>query len=169
MRRIGDLLDATLKRLRLGDRIHAHRALGEWAETVGPQVAGHATPMEVAGTTLLVQVDHSAWLAQLRLLAPVILERLNTRLGAGTITHLVLRIGSAPPAGAPEPPAAVPGEQPPRLSPEEAREIDHAIEEVPDESLRALLRELREKQGPTPSGGADRLSRSGRPDPSGGR
>ncbi len=146
MRRIGDLLDATLKRFHLGARMHAHRALAEWAHIVGPQVAAHARPIEVAGTTLHVQVDHSAWLAQLRLLSPVILEQLDARLGAGTITNLVLRIGSAAPPPAPEPVVGA-REEPPTLSPEEAREIDSAIAEVPDSSLRDLLQALRAKQG----------------------
>jgi len=149
MRRVNDLLDQTLKRLRLGERVHAHGAIAQWAATVGPQVASHARALEVAGTTLHVQVDHSVWLAQLRLLAPVILEQINARLGAGTITDLDLRIGNTPPPRAPEPPAASPREEFPRLSPEEAREIDRAIAEVPDPTLRALLRDLREKQGTT--------------------
>jgi len=146
VRRIGDLLDATLKRFHLGARVHAHRALAEWAQIVGSQVAAHARPLEVAGTTLHVQVDHSAWLAQLRLLSPVILEQLDARLGAGTITDLVLRIGSAAPPAATDPPAAA-REEPPALSPEEAREIDRAIEAVPDSPLRDLLQALRVKQG----------------------
>jgi hypothetical protein len=163
VRRIGDLLDHTLKRFRLGERVRAHRAIGEWAEIVGPQVAGHARPTEVAGTTLVVQVDHSAWLAQLRLLSPVILERLNARLGEGTIRDIALRIGSAPPPRPPDASSAAAPEAPPRLSPEEAGEIDRAIADVSDPSLRALLLELREKQDPD----AERVSRSGRPDPSG--
>ena len=152
MRRIGDLLDKTLKRFKLEERLRASRALTEWAEAVGPQIAAHTRAVEVAGKALLVQVDHSAWLAQLHLLRPMILERLNARLGEGTIKDLVLRIGSTTPTPRADTSAeATPGaihESPSPLSPEELGQIDRAIEEVPDPGLRALLRALREKQGP---------------------
>ena len=146
MRRIGDLLDDSLKRLGLVEPLRARGAIEQWEEIVGPQVAAHARALEVTGTILHVQVDHSAWLAQLRLLTPVILEQLNARLGEATISNVSLRIGSAPPAAHPGPPAAGAPEPPPRLSPEESREIDRAIAGIPDPSLRALLQELRKKQ-----------------------
>ena len=152
MRRIGDLLDETLKRFKLEERLRASRALTEWAEAVGPQIAAHTRAVEVAGKALLVQVDHSAWLAQLHLLRPMILERLNARLGEGTIKDLVLRIGSTTPTPRAEAPAEATldaiHESPSPLSPEELGRIDRAIEEVPDPGLRALLRALREKQSP---------------------
>ncbi|MEV7724679.1 DUF721 domain-containing protein [Streptomyces sp. NPDC101733] len=56
-----------------------------WGEIVGPDIAGHCVPERYEDRELLVRCDSSAWAAQLKLLAPQLVARLNADLGQGTV------------------------------------------------------------------------------------
>ncbi|MFD8978286.1 DUF721 domain-containing protein [Streptomyces sp. NPDC059564] len=56
-----------------------------WAEIVGPEIAAHCEPERYEDRELLVRCDSSAWAAQLKLLAPQLVARLNADLGQGTV------------------------------------------------------------------------------------
>ena len=70
--------------------------MGRWAELVGPEVAAHAQPVSWADGELVVQTDSTAWATQIRLLAPTLLARLATELGAGAVRTVSVRGPSAP-------------------------------------------------------------------------
>jgi predicted nucleic acid-binding Zn ribbon protein len=67
-----------------------------WAEIVGPELAAHSMPGELADGELVVTADSTAWATQLRLLAPVLVRRLNSELGDGTVRRVKIR-GPVPP------------------------------------------------------------------------
>jgi predicted nucleic acid-binding Zn ribbon protein len=69
---------------------------GRWAEIVGQDLAAHTRPDSFADGELAVTADSTAWATQVRLLAPVLLRRLNDELGAGSIRRVKVR-GPAPP------------------------------------------------------------------------
>jgi predicted nucleic acid-binding Zn ribbon protein len=69
---------------------------GRWAEIVGQDLAAHTRPDSFADGELAVIADSTAWATQVRLLAPVLLRRLNDELGAGSIRRVKVR-GPAPP------------------------------------------------------------------------
>lgn len=56
-----------------------------WADIVGPEIAAHCEPERYEDRELLVRCDSSAWAAQLKLLAPQLVARLNAELGQGTV------------------------------------------------------------------------------------
>ncbi|MFT4287895.1 DUF721 domain-containing protein [Nocardioides sp.] len=94
------LLDATLSRL-VQDHgwevdLRVHGLFGRWAELVGTEVAGHATPESFAEGRLLVRTDSTAWATQLRLLSADVVRRLNEELGHGTVLALDIQ-GPRPP------------------------------------------------------------------------
>jgi hypothetical protein len=64
-----------------------------WAGVVGPDVAEHARPAQLVRDTLLVVTRSSAWSQQLALLAPQILQGLNSVVGSAAIVRLRFRIG----------------------------------------------------------------------------
>lgn len=70
--------------------------IGRWAEIVGADLAGHCRPAELTDGELLVIADSTAWATQLRYLAPQLVHRLNTELGHGTVTAVVVRGPAAP-------------------------------------------------------------------------
>jgi predicted nucleic acid-binding Zn ribbon protein len=61
---------------------------GRWPEIVGAEVATHCAPETFEAGRLTVRTDSTAWAAEIRLLTPTLLARLNDDLGAGTVTHL---------------------------------------------------------------------------------
>ena len=69
---------------------------GRWDQLVGPDVAAHTRPDRFAEGELVVIADSAAWATQVRLLAATLVRRLNTDLGHGTVTRVVVR-GPAPP------------------------------------------------------------------------
>jgi predicted nucleic acid-binding Zn ribbon protein len=69
---------------------------GRWDQLVGPDVAAHTRPERFSDGELLVIADSAAWATQVRLLAATLVRTLNSELGHGTVTRVVVR-GPAPP------------------------------------------------------------------------
>jgi predicted nucleic acid-binding Zn ribbon protein len=69
---------------------------GRWAEIVGHDLAAHTRPDSFADGELAVTADSTAWATQVRLLAPMLVRRLNSELGDGSVLRVKVR-GPAPP------------------------------------------------------------------------
>jgi predicted nucleic acid-binding Zn ribbon protein len=69
---------------------------GRWAEIVGADLAAHTRPDSFTDGELAVTADSTAWATQVRLLATVLVKRLNTELGDGSVRRVKVR-GPAPP------------------------------------------------------------------------
>ena len=69
---------------------------GRWAEIVGADLAAHTRPDSFADGVLAVTADSTAWATQVRLLAPMLVKRLNAELGDGSVRRVKVR-GPAPP------------------------------------------------------------------------
>ncbi|MFP2934572.1 DciA family protein [Pyxidicoccus sp. 3LG] len=63
-----------------------------WASVVGPNLARHATPHALHGTTLVVTVASEEWSRSLEAESASLCEQLNARLGPGTVTALTFRM-----------------------------------------------------------------------------
>jgi predicted nucleic acid-binding Zn ribbon protein len=72
---------------------------GRWNEIVGPDLAAHTTPETFADGEVTVVADSTAWATQVRLLAPMLLRRLNEELGDGTVKRVKVRGPQAGPGG----------------------------------------------------------------------
>ena len=69
---------------------------GRWAEIVGPDLAAHTSPESFTDGELAVTADSTAWATQVRLLAAVLVKRLNDEVGDGSVRRVKVR-GPAPP------------------------------------------------------------------------
>jgi predicted nucleic acid-binding Zn ribbon protein len=69
---------------------------GRWAEIVGADLAAHTRPDSFADGELAVTADSTAWATQVRLLATMLVKRLNAELGDGSVRRVKVR-GPAPP------------------------------------------------------------------------
>ena len=89
---IGGLLDAEgwQQRAAMGS------VFGRWAEIVGADLAAHTRPDSFADGELAVTADSTAWATQVRLLAPMLVKRLNAELGDDSVRRVKVR-GPAPP------------------------------------------------------------------------
>ena len=72
------------------------RLFADWSTLVGEDVAAHCTPVELREGHLKLSAASSAWATQLRLLAPTLLARLSTQLGAGVVTAVSVTGPSGP-------------------------------------------------------------------------
>ena len=61
---------------------------GRWADIVGTDLAAHTSPDSYADGELAVRADSTAWATQLRLLAPVLVKRINDELGDGSVRRV---------------------------------------------------------------------------------
>jgi predicted nucleic acid-binding Zn ribbon protein len=95
---LAEALAAYLQRSGLGDRIEETSVLDDWAGRVGPRIAAVATPVQVGDGVLVVAVDSSAWLMELRLMETEIRQRLNEGRETGRVRRIrfVLADGSDP-------------------------------------------------------------------------
>ncbi|MEP6852954.1 MAG: DciA family protein [bacterium] len=66
------------------------RVFTDWAVLVGSDLAAHCQPVGLREGELRVSAGSTAWATQIRLLAPAVLARLNTQLGAGVVTRLTV-------------------------------------------------------------------------------
>jgi predicted nucleic acid-binding Zn ribbon protein len=66
------------------------RVFAEWPELVGPDVAGHSTPVSLTAGELRISAESTAWATQLRLLSATLLARLVSELGRDVVTKLII-------------------------------------------------------------------------------
>jgi predicted nucleic acid-binding Zn ribbon protein len=91
-RRIGDDLDALLRRAGGAGGVATAAVFNRWEETVGAAVASHARPLRLDGTTLVIGVDGPAYATQLRLLTPQLLTALRDLAGPGVVDSVEVRV-----------------------------------------------------------------------------
>jgi hypothetical protein len=147
MARTIDKLSVTLGRILksrgMEARLHEYRILGLWGRTVGPAIARHARPQTLRGSKLVLTVDSPAWMQQLSLMKPEIIEKLNRALGRATVKDLTLKLGEFGPPG-----REAAEEKPVRaeLSSEDREKIGHYVRGISDTDTREALRRLFERE-----------------------
>ena len=77
-------------------RVAMGSVFGRWAELVGADLAAHTKPDSFADGELAVIADSTAWATQVRLLAPMLVRRLNEEVGDGSVRRVKVR-GPQPP------------------------------------------------------------------------
>ena len=78
---ISSSLDGVVRSLRGPSRAEVGGLFGRWNEAVGEQVAQHVTPRKLDEGTLVVEVDDPTWATQVKVLTPMITERLEAVAG----------------------------------------------------------------------------------------
>lgn len=74
---IGDILGKMLKGGKWDSKLKQYSFLSQWETIVGPQIAKHATPAIWRGNTLVVEVTHSSWLQELKMMESEVLEKIR--------------------------------------------------------------------------------------------
>jgi hypothetical protein len=134
-------LDKLLKNRGFQGRLHEYRIFGQWERCVGAMIARHAQPQSVRASRLLLIVDSPAWMQQLTLLKPEIIEKLNKSLGKTAIKDITLKLGEIPSdhEHIPEEPTATP------LGPDERATIEQCVAKIADVATRDAIRRVIEK------------------------
>jgi predicted nucleic acid-binding Zn ribbon protein len=124
----------------LASRLKEYRVFGLWGRAVGKVIAQHAQPSMVRGKKLTVTVDSSAWMQQLSLLKPEIIEKLNGVMGAGTVESITLKLGELDARAQQRQPE--PARELPPLSPGERERIEELASSIPDPEVRRTFQHL---------------------------
>ena len=139
-----DKLSTTLARILksrgLEGRLHEYRIFGLWDRTVGTAIARHAQPRALRGKKLALVVDSPAWMQQLTLMKPELIEKLNRSLGRETIGDLTMRLGEVAHSGRPEEADEKPAGA--ELSAEEREKIARYVQGVEDDTVREAIMRL---------------------------
>ena len=86
--RLRGILHRALKEHGIARRLPRRLASEVWAAAVGPQIAARAQPTVLTAGTLHVLVQDHRWRDQLDAARMFLIERLNRRLGEGTVREL---------------------------------------------------------------------------------
>jgi hypothetical protein len=140
--RLSMTLDKLLKARGFQGRVHEYRIFGQWEQAVGSVIARHAQPLSVRAAKLALVVDSPAWMQQLSLLKPEIIEKLNARLGREAIKDLTLKLGEIE---QPHEHAALEEPAGPLLGSEERAKIEEYVAGVVDGEAREAIRRVIEK------------------------
>lgn len=90
-RLVGDAVDRLLVERGWGSEVQVGSVIGRWEQIVGAHVADHVVPVEFTGTTLTVRADSTAWATQMRLLVSSVLTRIESEIGEGLVTEIVVQ------------------------------------------------------------------------------
>ena len=75
-----EILDRVLQKIPQDNtRATEFQLYRNWAEYVGTDIAAHSAPVELEGHTLLIEVDHPAWLQKLQLHSSAIIRQVNKK------------------------------------------------------------------------------------------
>ena len=77
MKKLGIVIDHLIKSEGIEQPILQNKALINWEEIVGKQIAKHSTPEEVKHGVMVVRVETPVWRNELTLRKNEILEKLN--------------------------------------------------------------------------------------------
>lgn len=95
-RTVSSEVDRLLASRGWGADVQVGAVVGRWATIVGETVASHVVPTAFTGTTLTVRADSTAWATQMRLLVSSVLTRIETEVGAGVVSEIVVHGPAGP-------------------------------------------------------------------------
>jgi predicted nucleic acid-binding Zn ribbon protein len=130
-----------LKARGLEGRLSEYHLFGRWEKAVGTMIARHARPEILRGKKLTVIVDSAAWMQQLSLLKPEIIEKVNRGLGKDAIREIALRLGEVAPSE--ERPEDIPARA--SLNAEDRAKIEQYTHDIADPGIREAIRHVMEK------------------------
>ena len=139
--RLSTTLIKILKAHGLEGRLSEYRIFGRWEKSVGRVIARHAQPQAVRGKKLTLIVDSPAWMQQLSLLKPEIIEKVNRSLGREEIQDIMLKLGEVASAEKSS------DDMPVRagLDADEREQVEHVARDISDPDIRESFRHLLEK------------------------
>jgi predicted nucleic acid-binding Zn ribbon protein len=90
---LGAILDQSLKRLDLAQRLDEYGVWPIWNDVVGKTIARNAQPEKIRKGTLFVKVTSPVWMQQLQFMKEMIADKLNQRLGCEAVKNIFFMVG----------------------------------------------------------------------------
>jgi predicted nucleic acid-binding Zn ribbon protein len=130
-----------LKARGLEGRLSEYHVFGRWEKAVGSMIAQHTRPEALRAKKLTVIVDSPAWMQQLSLLKPEIIEKVNRGLGKDAIRDIALRLGEVVPKEEQQEEVAVRAS----LDAGDRAKIEQYVQDVHDPEIRTAMARVIEK------------------------
>lgn len=86
--RIGDVLPAVLRDLGLQKKFSERQVVERWASVVGPELAQRARALRYEAGTLVVRVDHGAWMQELHFIESDLIKKLRAACPTVELTRI---------------------------------------------------------------------------------
>ena len=93
---LGEALEDVIEQRGWGTEVNVHLLLGRWPELVGEVVAEHSVPEAFREGVVVVRTSSTNWAAQLRLMAPQLLAKMNASLGEQAVRRVQIIGPQAP-------------------------------------------------------------------------
>ena len=93
METFGAVLDHSLKRFDLSQRLDDYGVWPIWNEVVGKTIARNAQPEKIRNGTLFVKVTSPVWMQQLQFMKEMIVDKINLRLKSAAVKNLFFMVG----------------------------------------------------------------------------
>jgi len=93
---VGDTVSRLAAERGWQEELSVGSVVGRWREVVGEGVAEHCKPETFEDGVLVVRADSTTWAANLRLLTPQLLARLEADIGAGVVREVMVLGPSGP-------------------------------------------------------------------------
>ena len=90
---LGAVLDQSLKRLDLAQRLDEYGVWPIWNDVVGKTIARNAQPEKIRNGTLFVKVTSPVWMQQLQFMKEMIADKLNQRLNCEAVKNIFFMVG----------------------------------------------------------------------------
>jgi predicted nucleic acid-binding Zn ribbon protein len=90
---LGAVLDQSLKRLDLAQRLDEYGVWPIWNDVVGKTIARNAQPEKIRNGTLFVKVSSPVWMQQLQFMKEMIADKLNQRLHCEAVKNIFFMVG----------------------------------------------------------------------------
>lgn len=87
-RHVREALQKYLDKAGITEKIEAASVVPDWPRLVGDGIAGVTTPLRVTNGVLVVGVQSSAWLSELKLMEREIIKRVNAEKIRGKISAI---------------------------------------------------------------------------------
>lgn len=90
---IGDILQQTMQTCHRETNEHLNRVGACWTELVGETLGAYSSPAAMKGKLLLVHVNSSVWLQEMRFLKTELIEKINRLLGQQVVRDIKFKVG----------------------------------------------------------------------------
>ncbi len=143
LKSIAEILGDTKGRLRISKHIRRYKLWELWPDIVGREIAAHARPARWYGRTLVVRVEHPAWIQELGFLKPQMIEKICSAVPEAKLKDIKYEVGTLPPM--PQIASEQEARKPCKLDEDEKEFIDQASGEISDPEVREAAKKAMNK------------------------
>jgi predicted nucleic acid-binding Zn ribbon protein len=88
-RQLSQILDILVRKYGVDRKLKEYQALSDWNDVVGTKISKISKVVKISDGKLFIEVSNSSWRAELLLMKPQIIEKINKRIGTQVLKDIV--------------------------------------------------------------------------------